>query len=74
MSVGPQEVASPCISVCELDEQEICLGCGRSLQDIADWSAASDSQRQQILETARVRQQQSALALQDAINISGIKL
>ncbi|MGJ8670156.1 MAG: DUF1289 domain-containing protein [Oceanococcus sp.] len=50
-----QAVVSPCISVCELNADEVCLGCGRSLQDIADWSAADDKARAAILEQARKR-------------------
>ncbi|MFZ1295916.1 MAG: DUF1289 domain-containing protein, partial [Pseudomonadales bacterium] len=34
-AVTPQ--ASPCIRHCTLDEADICIGCGRSLQDILDW-------------------------------------
>ena len=50
-----QPVISPCISVCELNDDEVCLGCGRSLQDIADWSAADDKLRALIVEQARQR-------------------
>ncbi len=50
-----QSVASPCISVCALNENEICLGCGRSLHEIAEWSAADDTRRQMMLEQARQR-------------------
>lgn len=48
-------VASPCIGVCELDPADICKGCGRSLRDIADWSAASEPRRREILSRARQR-------------------
>lgn len=54
---GPNEVISPCISVCELNEAEVCTGCGRSLDEIAAWSAADDAQRRQIVANARQRQQ-----------------
>ncbi|MGH7488175.1 MAG: DUF1289 domain-containing protein [Gammaproteobacteria bacterium] len=46
---------SPCIRNCCLDEHEICLGCGRSLDEIRDWGGASDAERQRILELAAVR-------------------
>jgi predicted Fe-S protein YdhL (DUF1289 family) len=48
-------LASPCVRNCCLDEQDICLGCGRSLDEIRDWSATPDPGRQQILERAAAR-------------------
>ena len=50
-----QPVASPCISVCELSDEEVCLGCGRTLQDIAEWSGADEARRREIVEQARQR-------------------
>lgn len=44
--------ASPCIRRCTLDEADICIGCGRSLQDILDWSAMDADARVQVLERA----------------------
>jgi predicted Fe-S protein YdhL (DUF1289 family) len=31
-------VESPCIKVCVLDADQMCVGCGRILREIADWS------------------------------------
>ncbi|MGA9856170.1 MAG: DUF1289 domain-containing protein [Gammaproteobacteria bacterium] len=31
-------VASPCVSICCLDEDDICIGCGRTLDEIRRWS------------------------------------
>lgn len=42
-------VASPCINVCRLRTDGVCEGCGRTLDEIAEWSAASDARRRQIL-------------------------
>ena len=53
-----QPVISPCVGVCELNSDEICLGCGRSLQDVADWSAADEATRAQIVRQARQRMQE----------------
>ncbi|EPN23648.1 hypothetical protein A259_05306, partial [Pseudomonas syringae pv. actinidiae ICMP 19070] len=30
-------VASPCVSLCRLDEQKVCLGCFRHVEDIREW-------------------------------------
>ncbi|MCH9693658.1 MAG: DUF1289 domain-containing protein [Gammaproteobacteria bacterium] len=32
---------SPCILICTLDDNKRCLGCGRSLQQIAGWARMS---------------------------------
>jgi len=47
-------VPSPCTSVCTLDRDDICTGCGRSLLEIAEWGAAApDRQRAIALAAAR---------------------
>lgn len=48
-------VASPCISICELNEDDVCLGCGRTLNDIAEWSGANNERRRVIVAAARHR-------------------
>ena len=49
------QVPSPCVRNCCLDEREVCLGCGRSLDEIKVWSEAGDSERLAILERATAR-------------------
>jgi predicted Fe-S protein YdhL (DUF1289 family) len=36
---------SPCIKVCQLDLANGCRGCGRTLDEIRDWSSMSLDQR-----------------------------
>jgi predicted Fe-S protein YdhL (DUF1289 family) len=48
-------VTSPCVRDCCLDEAEVCMGCGRTLQDILRWHAASDAEREAILAAAKAR-------------------
>ncbi|HKK22234.1 MAG TPA: DUF1289 domain-containing protein [Pseudohaliea sp.] len=52
-----EEPASPCISVCALDVNDICLGCYRSAQEITDWWMASDEEKRAILERCEERRQ-----------------
>jgi predicted Fe-S protein YdhL (DUF1289 family) len=40
---------------CCLDEAEVCMGCGRSLQEILRWSAASLEEKEAILAEAKLR-------------------
>ena len=49
------DITSPCVRNCCLDEQEVCLGCGRSLDEIKIWSEAGDTERLRILEHAARR-------------------
>lgn len=46
---------SPCIRQCCLNEQDICLGCFRSLDEILAWGHADPAQKQRILEQAAER-------------------
>jgi len=48
-------VASPCVRDCCLDENDVCMGCGRTLQDILRWHAASDEEREAILLASKAR-------------------
>jgi predicted Fe-S protein YdhL (DUF1289 family) len=44
-------VASPCTGVCRFDEATgLCIGCGRSLDEIARWTTMDEAQRQRIRE------------------------
>ncbi len=51
--------ASPCVAVCRLDPQtQVCVGCGRTIAEIAAWPALSDAERATIirrLEASRAR-------------------
>jgi predicted Fe-S protein YdhL (DUF1289 family) len=50
-------IVSPCIRNCCLDTADICLGCGRSLQDIMHWTSSSEVEKQQIIDKAQERKQ-----------------
>lgn len=42
-------VASPCISVCALDDDGLCIGCWRTVDEIAAWRALDDAERRAVL-------------------------
>jgi len=43
-------VKSPCIKVCQMDPARgLCLGCARTLDEIARWAAFTDQERERIL-------------------------
>lgn len=49
-------IESPCIGVCRLDPaSRICLGCGRSLEEIAKWTQLDNLQKKQVLKLLEAR-------------------
>jgi uncharacterized protein len=43
-------IESPCIKLCTLDaSSDFCMGCGRTLDEIARWSSFSDAERRAIM-------------------------
>ena len=51
-------VESPCVRNCCLDDNNTCLGCYRSLEEITSWSKANDTLRKQILLRAEQRKRE----------------
>lgn len=49
--------ASPCVSNCCLNKEDICLGCFRSLSEITGWSQASASGKQTIIDNTILRRE-----------------
>jgi predicted Fe-S protein YdhL (DUF1289 family) len=48
-------IPSPCVRNCCLDEQDICVGCGRTLKEIIRWGDADDFEKSDILLSAKKR-------------------
>ncbi len=46
---------SPCVRNCCLDLHDVCLGCGRLLDEIIEWHSANALRRAQILQLAQLR-------------------
>ena len=48
---------TPCVKVCRMDpERGLCLGCARTLDEIARWGAMSDEERARIMAALPARQ------------------
>ena len=43
------DIKSPCVKICKL-ENGICIGCGRTQDEIREWVIMTDSQREAIME------------------------
>ena len=54
------DVPSPCIRNCTLNEEDLCVGCLRTLDEITNWQSATDEQRLQILENVAERRREKS--------------
>jgi predicted Fe-S protein YdhL (DUF1289 family) len=51
-----RSIESPCTGVCRLDPRgEFCLGCKRSLDEIADWPMLTSAAKRTVLEALKSR-------------------
>jgi uncharacterized protein len=54
-AVTDAPVASPCIDICRLDAQGLCIGCRRTIEEISEWSRASEARRREIVRELAAR-------------------
>ncbi|MDE2297837.1 MAG: DUF1289 domain-containing protein [Burkholderiales bacterium] len=60
----PVELASPCTGVCRMDERSgLCVGCARTLAEIAAWSTLSDDDKRRVRTALALRQTTSVPAV-----------
>ena len=60
---GIPTVSSPCVSICVLDDNDICVGCFRSGDEITDWGMLDDQGKLEVLEKCSQRRADSGLVL-----------
>ena len=49
-AMQPAPIATPCVQVCIVDgESGLCLGCYRTLAEVAAWTRFSDAERDEIM-------------------------
>jgi predicted Fe-S protein YdhL (DUF1289 family) len=53
-----QTVPSPCVDICALDDDDVCIGCYRSGDEITTWGKMSDDEKKQTLQKVRERRSQ----------------
>lgn len=65
MTIPPKSqekpVKSPCVSLCALDINDICMGCQRSADEITRWGTMTNQQRREVLEQLNQRARQQGL-------------
>ena len=55
MKTEDRPVASPCVNVCALDEQDICTGCQRTVSEITRWGRMDNQERREVLKRCHER-------------------
>jgi predicted Fe-S protein YdhL (DUF1289 family) len=50
MNSSFRAVLSPCVGVCALDDDGLCLGCHRTSAEIARWIQMNDDERLRLME------------------------
>ena len=48
-------VRSPCVSVCALNEDSVCMGCYRTSEEIKQWSLFSSDERRAVIAQTKER-------------------
>ena len=48
-------VLSPCVSICSLDENDVCIGCYRSGKEIATWGRLDNEGKRDVLKKVTQR-------------------
>ena len=47
---------SPCVNICDVDhETGLCMGCGRTIDEIARWASMADPERREIMDVLAAR-------------------
>lgn len=46
----PSRPTSPCVNVCTLDEDDVCTGCLRTLDEIGSWATMSAAEQWRVVE------------------------
>jgi len=54
------DINKPCIKRCCLNEEEICLGCFRTFNDMLRWNKATIEEKQEMLSIAEKRKREHA--------------
>lgn len=56
-------VASPCVNTCQLNQDDVCEGCFRSINEIGTWIDLSDEQRVEVLRRCNERRKHYGMVL-----------
>ncbi|MCG6573479.1 DUF1289 domain-containing protein [Pseudomonas sp. AF32] len=61
MTTPERPVPSPCVSICSLDDDDICIGCQRTVAEITRWSRMNNDERRSVLALCHERAKASGM-------------
>jgi len=61
MNTPERPVASPCVSICSLDDDDVCTGCQRTVAEITRWSRMNNDERRNVLALCHERAKASGV-------------
>jgi predicted Fe-S protein YdhL (DUF1289 family) len=50
---GLPDIPSPCQNICILDPAMVCIGCGRTADEVASWSIMTREEKQAVIDRLR---------------------
>lgn len=59
--IHEKPVRSPCVSICALDDADICTGCQRTVAEITGWSRMDNQARRAVLIACEERARASGM-------------
>ncbi len=58
-SAKQKAVRSPCINICELNEDNVCIGCYRTGQEISRWGKMTSEEQLAVMKKVHQRESES---------------
>lgn len=55
------KVRSPCVQVCALDDNDTCIGCQRTGDEILRWTRMNNEERREVLRQVAIREEKASL-------------
>lgn len=65
-NIAMMKTESPCIRNCCLDDNDICMGCFRTLDEIKNWLSMTNTQKISVLRSCKQRQQKRITPIRQA--------
>jgi predicted Fe-S protein YdhL (DUF1289 family) len=65
-ALPPTGTPSPCVRLCTLNDDDVCIGCGRTLDDIKGWMAMPDEAKRACVQRGHRRLQELGLPVRTA--------
>jgi uncharacterized protein len=66
MPIEPLPI-SPCIRVCTLDEASVCIGCGRHVDEITQWTLMTAEEQFKVLAVSEQRRARREGLIQEVL-------